>query len=172
MASLKSDFTAIASLYNATLNVVGPNGERQISFADWPLAYMMPNLTPEEVLTYIEFSVWQEPHGYSFVEFARRHGDFAIVAVACLMSVDDLGKITKVALTVAGANISPVRLIDVENALIGELAEIDTFSVAAKTAKEIKTMADAYYTANYRSRLVGVLVERALKQATEKASRA
>jgi carbon-monoxide dehydrogenase medium subunit len=163
-----AELPVITSLYDATLNIVGPDGERQINFADWPLAYMMPNLAHEEVLTSIEFPVWQEPHGYAFVEFARRHGDFAIVAVACLLSVDELGKITKVALTVAGANISPVRLAEVENALIGEKAKSDTFSAAAKTAQKIETMGDAYYTAAYRTRLVGILVERALKQATKR----
>ncbi|MFP6733010.1 MAG: xanthine dehydrogenase family protein subunit M [Rhodospirillales bacterium] len=164
-----AELPAIACLYNASLNIKGPDGERRIGFAEWPLAYMMPNIAPEEVLTSIEIPYWREPHGYALVEFARRHGDFAIVAVACLLALDGSGLIAKAALSVAGATKTPIRLSDVEKALIGEKADNAAFSAAAASARKLDTMSDAYYPAAYRQRLVGVLVERALAQAAERA---
>ena len=52
-----------------------------MGISEWPVAYMLPNLAEDEVLTSIEFNYWTQPHGYGFEEFARRYGDFAIVAV-------------------------------------------------------------------------------------------
>ncbi|MAQ56560.1 MAG: molybdopterin dehydrogenase [Rhodospirillales bacterium] len=165
-----AELPCLMAAYDAMLTVQGPEGQREIPFIEWPLAYMIPNLAPDELLTKISFRYWSLNHGFGFEEFARRHGDFAIVAVAALLEVDD-GKITRAAISIGGANISPVRLVKAEEALIGMLANEDTYKVAGDIAQEIESISDAYVTSQYRQRLAGTLVQRALVKAGDRVNR-
>ena len=165
-----AELPCLMAAYDANLTVQGPEGQREIPFIEWPLAYMIPNLAPDELLTKISFRYWSLNHGFGFEEFARRHGDFAIVAVAALLEVDD-GKITRAAISIGGANISPVRLVKAEEALIGMLANEDTYKVAADIDQEIESISDAYVTSQYRQRLAGTLVQRALVKAGDRVNR-
>ncbi len=166
-----AELPAISLLYDAELSVEGPQGTRTVSMRDWPVGYMTPNLAEDEVLTSIEFRYWNEPHGYAFDEFARRHGDFALVAIGALLAVRD-GVITRAAIAIAGVQPTPTRLDDVEEALVGQPAQLDTFRAAAEIARQREAMSDAYTDAGYRQRLVGVLTERTLTKAATRAAEA
>ena len=164
-----AELPTVAAAYDAVLTVAGPDGTREVAFAEWPLAYMMANLAPDEVLTQVRISYWQEAHGAAFVEFARRHGDFAIIGVAALLAVDG-GKISRASIAVGGADVRPLRLADVEALLVGQAPGADVFAEAGVMARKIDAMSDAYITTEYRQRLAGVLVERALAQAANRAN--
>ncbi|MCZ6840634.1 MAG: xanthine dehydrogenase family protein subunit M [Alphaproteobacteria bacterium] len=164
-----AELPTVAAAYDAQLTAAGPDGTRDIAFAEWPQAYMMTALAPEEVLTQLKIPYWSEPHGSAFVEFARRHGDFAIIGIAALMAVDG-GKISRAAVAVGGADVRPLRLADVEAMLVGEAPGETAFAEAGAMARKIDAMSDAYVTTKYRQRLAGVLVERALAQAAERAN--
>ncbi|CAN0137409.1 unnamed protein product [Discosporangium mesarthrocarpum] len=164
-----AELPLVAAATDAVLTVAGPDGSRDVPFAEWPLAYMMPAIGPDEVLTKISLPVWTEPHGYAFTEFARRHGDFAIVSVAAMLAVS-AGNITRAVIAIGGADTAPVRLRDTEAALVGQPATAETFAAAAADAKQIDAMSDAYVSAAYRQRLAGVLTERALAQAANRAA--
>lgn len=164
-----AELPAVSLLYDSDLTVQGPAGTRTLSMSEWPIAYMIPNLAEDEVLTAIEFKYWNEPHGYAFEEFARRFGDFAIVAVGVLLSVNG-GVISRAAVAIAGSQPAPARLSDVEIALVGQPANAETFRAAAQLAKNREAMSDPYVTAGYRQRLAGVLMERALTRAAARAA--
>ncbi len=163
-----AELPAIASLYGATLTVAGKEGEREVPMEEWVIAYMMPSIAPEEVLVSLSLPVWPEGHGYAFTEFARRHGDFAITAVGALIELSD-NTITRAAITVAGADVKPTRLTDVEGNLAGQPANQETFRAAGAEAREIDAMSDTYVSAAYRQRLADTLVQRALASAAERA---
>lgn len=163
-----AELPVIALLYDAELGVRGPGGARQVPMAEWPLAYMMPSLAPEEVLGSIALEYWQGAHGYAFTEFARRHGDFAIVAIGCLLEVTE-GTIARAAIAVGGARDTPYRLTPCEEALVGQPASSETFKEAAAIARQQDAMSDAYVSSAYRQRLAGVLTERALATAAARA---
>lgn len=163
-----AELPLVAAACDAVLTVEGPDGAREVPFAEWPLAYMMPSLGPDEVLTSIRLPVWTEPHGHAFVEFARRHGDFAIVAVAAMLAVSG-GRITRAVIAIGGANTAPIRLAEAEAALVGAAPTAETFAAAGAAARKIEAMSDAYVSAAYRQRLAGVLTDRALAQAAARA---
>src|SRR5229473_3036544 len=94
-----AELVSLATGYDATVTVAGPNGERQIPFAEFPVAYMTPALEPTELLIGIRFPQWTAKHGYAFVEFSRRHGDFAITSAAALIEADGAGTIVRAAVT-------------------------------------------------------------------------
>tara|TARA_R110002110_G_scaffold85816_4_gene223844 strand:- start:185256 stop:186122 length:867 start_codon:yes stop_codon:yes gene_type:complete len=159
-----AELPCLMALYDAELTVQGPGGARKMSFNEWPLAYMLPSIGPDELLTSVSVPHWGGNTGHGFVEFARRHGDFAIVAAAALLTVDG-GKITRAAISIGGADVRPIRLTDAETALVGATPDADAFKAAAEIARGIEAMSDAYVTSAYRQRLAATLVERALSAA-------
>ncbi len=165
-----AELPVVALLHDAELAIEGPSGRRNVAMRDWPIASMLPNLAEDEVLTALEFSPWTETYGYAFEEYARRHGDFAIVAVGALLAIDH-GVISRAAIAVAGLEPVPSRLDDAEQALIGQPATAEVLRAAAEAAGRRTGMSDAYVTGSYRQRLARVLTERALNKAAARLER-
>ena len=86
-----AELVSLATGYDAVVTVAGPNGARDVAFADFPVAYMTPAIELNELVIGIRFPQWAQTHGYAFVEFARRHGDFAITSAAVLIEADAAG---------------------------------------------------------------------------------
>tara|TARA_B100000945_G_scaffold188361_1_gene151172 strand:+ start:1051 stop:1929 length:879 start_codon:yes stop_codon:yes gene_type:complete len=164
-----AEIPALASLYDASLTVVNREGSREIPIDEWVLAYMMPSISDEEILTSILIPVWKNPHGYAFIEFARRHGDFAVCGAGTLVEIDANDIISKVAIVVAGVDVKPLRLSTLETDLIGKKATEDTLEYACSSAKKIEAISDVYFSTQYRQRLAGTLVKRSLEVAIERA---
>ena len=120
-------------------------------------------------MTGATFPCWPAGHGYAFVEFARRHGDFAIVSAAALIEEDNNGKVTRASLTLGGMGPAPVRAGEVERALIGE---IDRGKAAARNLRNrcasSTPSSDIHAPASYRQQLATVLSRRALVKAHER----
>ena len=164
-----AEIPALASLYDASLTVVNRQGSREIPIDEWVLAYMMPSISDEEILTSISIPVWKNPHGYAFIEFARRHGDFAVCGAGTLVEIDANDIISKVAIVVAGVDVKPLRLSTLETDLIGKKATEDTLEYACSSAKKIEAISDVYFSTQSRQRLAGTLVKRSLEVAIERA---
>ena len=164
-----AEIPALASLYDASLTVVNREGSREIHIDEWVLAYMMPSISDEEILTSILIPVWKNPHGYAFIEFARRHGDFAVCGAGTLVEIDANDIISKVAIVVAGVDVKPLRLSTLETDLIGKKATKDTLEYACSSAKKIEAISDVYFSTQYRQRLAGTLIKRSLEVAIERA---
>ncbi|MGI9596199.1 MAG: FAD binding domain-containing protein [Acidimicrobiales bacterium] len=164
-----AELPVVALLHDAELTVAGSGGTRVVPMGEWPMFYMVPNLAEDEVLTSIEFHRWEQPYGFAFEEFARRYGDFAIVAVGALLAVDDDRSITRAAVSVAGAQPTPSRLHDVEAALVGQPVGPATLRAAGELAGTIDAMTDSYIRGAYRQRLTAVLTRRALAKAAARA---
>ncbi len=164
-----AEIPALASLYDASLTVVNRQGSREIPIDEWVLAYMMPSISEEEILTSISIPVWKNPHGYAFIEFARRHGDFAVCGAGTLVEIDANDIISKVAIVVAGVDVKPLRLSTLESDLIGKKTTKDTLEYAYSSAKKIEAISDVYFSTKYRQRLAGTMVKRSLEVAIERA---
>jgi carbon-monoxide dehydrogenase medium subunit len=154
---------------DATLVVESAQRERRISIRDWGQGYMTTALAENEMLTAIEIPAWSPGHGSAFVEYARRHGDFAIVGVAVLVLANRQGVIERVSIAVGGCAAGPVRLRRAEQILVGISPSAKIVRDAARIAGEIDAIADAYVPASYRQHLARVLTERALNAAVANA---
>lgn len=165
-----SELPAVALLCDATMEVAGPRGKRTLAAKDWHAGYMQPAIEPDEMLVAATLPVWTEPHGYGFVEFARRHGDFAIAGAGALLAVDAGKVIRRAAIVVFGCGVAPVRLPDAENMLVGQKADAAVFAAAGEIARKLEAMSDAHVGASYRQQLAATMTKRALALATERAS--
>ena len=83
-----AELVSLATGYDATVTIAGPNGERELPFAEFPVAYMTPAIEPNEIVVAVRFPRWAPRHSYAFIEFSRRHGDFAITSAAALIEAD------------------------------------------------------------------------------------
>ena len=160
-----AELVNIAALLGATMHVVSQRAARDIPFAEFTVAYLTTALEPDEMLAGVTFTLPQKTHGHAFVEFARRHGDFAIVACSALLGLDAKGNITDAAIALSGLSHAPVRPTAIEQALRGQRPDATTFKAAAAEAEKLEAGADAYVTSAYRQHLARVLTYRALEQA-------
>ena len=165
-----AELPTVAAALDATIGITGPNGEREIAMADFPVAYMTPALELDEILTGIRFPLWPAGHGHAFVEFSRRHGDFAIVAAAVLLDVGADGGITRASVTLSGVGPAPVRMSAVETALIGVKGDEEEFRAIAEECRSIKAMGDVFASSSYRQHLATVLSRRAMVKAYGRAN--
>jgi aerobic carbon-monoxide dehydrogenase medium subunit len=133
---------------------------------------MTHSLSDGELLTSIELRTWPAGHGYAFEEFARRHGDFAIATVGCLLTLNTNGTIGKAALCVSGLGPAPVRVGEAERLLTGERPSHEVFRAAAEAAEALEAMSDVYVSSDYRKHLARILTYRALERAVAGAMRA
>jgi len=163
-----AELVTVAAAHDATISVTGKNGTRSIAFADFPLGYMTPALELDELLTGASFPSWPAGHGYAFVEFARRHGDFAIVSAAALIVEDANGKVTRAAVTLGGMGPAPVRAREVEQALIGETITEQRLRDICESLRKLEAIDDIHAPASYRQQLATVLPRRALLKAHER----
>jgi carbon-monoxide dehydrogenase medium subunit len=162
-----AELVSMAAALDATVTVSGKNGQRSIDFAAFPVAYMTPAIEPDELLTGARFDCWPAGHGYSFVEFARRHGDFAIVSAAVLIEEKD-AKVTRASVTLGGMGPAPVRASELERALIGETIEEKRLRELCEPLRRLDAIDDIHAPASYRQQLATVLPRRALLKAHER----
>jgi len=163
-----AELVSVAAALDAKISVIGKSGARSIDFAAFPVAYMTSSIALDELVTGATFPCWPDGHGYAFVEFARRHGDFAIVSAAALIEEDKNGKVTRAALTLGGMGPAPVRAGEVERALIGEIIAEKRLREICETLRKLDAIDDIHAPASYRRQLATVLSRRALLKAHER----
>jgi carbon-monoxide dehydrogenase medium subunit len=159
----------IVALLGATLHVVSARGTRDIPCADFAVAYMTTALEPDEMLAGVTLKISNKSNSYGFSEFARRHGDFAIVACSALLELDACGNIANASIALSGLAHAPIRPAAIEQALRGHKPVATTFKAAAAEAEKLEAGADAYVTSAYRQHLARVLTYRALDEAATRA---
>ena len=164
-----AELPTVASGLNATVRVASKRGTKTIPIPEFPAFYMTPSLEPDEIVTAVEFEPWQPGHGYAFVEFARRHGDFALVGVAVLIETE-AKTVSRVSITLGGVGSAPIRCSDAETILLHSEADAATLDKAAETCSDIDAMDDVHVKADYRRHLAATLVRRAVTRAYGRAT--
>ncbi len=167
-----AELVTLAAGHDATVTVAGPGGTREIPFTEFPVTFMTTALEPNELLTKISFTAWPAGHGYGFVEFARRHGDFAIASAAALLEEDSGGRIKRASLTLGGVSVVPVRMRSVEQALVGQIPSEELFRELCEECRKLDAIEDVHAPASYRQHLATVMSRRALVAAHGRVGRA
>jgi aerobic carbon-monoxide dehydrogenase medium subunit len=165
-----AELVSCAMTLDATVMVAGPGGQREIKFKDFPVGYLTSAVELNEVLTAIKFKAWPPKHGYAFLEFSRRHGDFAIVSAAVLIEIDGAQKITRAAVTLGGMGTGPVRASELEEALIGQAPSVEFLRAACESCRKFDALDDVHAPASYRQHLATVMSRRALEKAYARAT--
>ena len=149
--------------------VMRRNGDevRSLPASDFYKGFLSTALRPDEILTEVRIPAWPARRGWSFREISRRHGDFAIAGVAAWLELDTRGLCVRAAVALIGAADRPFRAHAAERLLLGETPRPRLFAEAgAVAAREFDPLDDLHASADYRRKLVEVLVQDALTEAT------
>jgi carbon-monoxide dehydrogenase medium subunit len=77
-----SELPACMVVLDATIIIRGPGGERRVAAREFCTGIYETVLSPQELLVGVEVPVARKSSAHFFHEFARRHGDYAIVGLA------------------------------------------------------------------------------------------
>jgi carbon-monoxide dehydrogenase medium subunit len=165
-----SELPAIAVALRARVHIQSAKRARSVAAADFFLNALTTDLGADEMLTEIELPLQSPRTGSCFMEVARRRGDFAIVGVAAQMTLDDDHACSDIRLTFCGVGETPVDAGPAVSVLIGRSPTENTFrDVAASAQAMIEPAGNVHATADYQRHLAGVLTERALRTAHQRA---
>lgn len=164
-----AELPAIATALDAELLVKGPEGERTLASEDFFLSYMTTSLRAEELLVEVRFPPPRSRTGGAWMEIARRHGDYALVGIAALVTLDEAGLCESARLVYTGVAPVPLDARAAATALVGREPTQEAFAEAAELAAAAsEPSSDVHATAEYRRHLVKVLTRRALEKAASR----
>ena len=142
---------------------------RSVAACDFYQGYLLTDIAPDELLIALDFHLPPADSGWCCTEMARRHGDFAIVAVAVLLGCGRDRRIDFARVALGGVGPAPLRMSAAEQALLGERPGAELFRRAADVAAQaVDPPADIHASSSYRRHLAGVLVRRALATAASR----
>jgi aerobic carbon-monoxide dehydrogenase medium subunit len=160
-----AEYPAVLTALEGEVVARGPKGERVVKAKDLFQTYLSTSLTPDEILVEVRMPAMPAGAGYALEEFARRHGDFAIVGIAAVV-VKDGARCALARLATAGAGPVPVRLRAAEEILERDGLTDSVIEAASRRVSELVSPdSDIHASADYRRHLTGVLTKRALKRA-------
>ena len=164
-----AELPSMMRLLDATINVLGPGGARQVDAHEFFDGALTTTLEEDEIVTAIDLPALPEEAGWGFEEFARRSGDFAMAGVAAILAVD-AGKVAEARIALMGVDETPMRADAAEALLTGKTLDDALISEAAAAARDgVEPTEDLHASPEYRRRLVTVLTERVLKAASRRA---
>jgi CO/xanthine dehydrogenase FAD-binding subunit len=165
-----SEIGACALVSRATVVARGPSGDRTLPVSELFDTYWTTTLAPGEVITDVLIPVAGPRQGWSFQEMVRRTSDFAIVAVAALVELDEGTEVITAARVALAGVADRVTLADPALPAGVTCADADFDAAAGAIAGRLEPGTDVHASGEYRHRLARVLVARALRQACARAT--
>jgi carbon-monoxide dehydrogenase medium subunit len=146
-------------------------GERWIPAKDFFVGLFTTVLEPDELLVEVHLPPMPRPSGWSFLEVARRHHDFALVGVAAVVTLGAAGTCEEARLVYFSVGDGPVEAHQATATLQGQEPSSEAIQEAAQVAgdADVDPQSDINASAEYRRHLVRVLGRRALTDAFERA---
>src|SRR5579875_1819278 len=166
-----SEIGCCALAAGARIVARGPDGDRTVPAGELFAGYWTTTLAASEVITDVLIPAARPRQGWSFHEMVRRTSDFAIVAVAALVELDERAERIAAARVALAGVADRVTLAGPEllAGLAGGAAE-DIDAAAAAVADSLRPASDVHASGSYRRRLARVLTARALRQARARAT--
>lgn len=169
-ADPSAEMPAVLALLDGTVEAVSRGGARTIPARDFFVGPLETALRPEEMVRSVFFPANPPGTGTTFVEIARRHGDYALVGLAAAVTLDDDLRITRARAAYISVADTPVVL-DLTEPLAGATYDAGDWVGAGELARSrTEPDADIHASADYRRHLVGVLTQRALREAAARAA--
>ena len=160
-----AELPMMAVLLDATLRIVSAAGSRTAAARDFFLDTMTVDLDGTELLTEVVLPKLPAHTGWGFEEIARRHGDFAVAAVAATLTLSG-SEIVQARIALTGVGPTPLRAAEAESLLVGRGFDENLGRRAIEAVREaISPQTDLHASADFRRHLAGVLTGRALAAA-------
>ncbi len=160
-----AEMPAVLCLLGGSVDVVGTSGgARTIAAGNFFVGPLESALEADELAVAATFPSPPDGAGSAWVERARRHGDYALVGVGALVSVDG-GTIASAQVALISVGLTPV-VVEVTEACAGaSYPQADWSGALDLVSAAIEPEGDIHASADYRAQIARVLCGRALGQA-------
>ena len=166
-----AELPAIALALRARLRLRKAGGDRWVEAGDFFAGLFTTALEPDEVLVEAAIPPLAPRTGWAFLEVARRHGDYAQVGIAALVTLEDDGRCREARLVYLSVGDAPVEAKEAAGLLAGQEVTPAAIEAAAEKAArdEIHPRGDVHASPEFKRHLARVLTGRALRRAAERA---
>ena len=164
-ADYASDPPAVLVALDASVSISGPSGDRTVPLADFLLGFYTTVLEPDEVISEIFVPSLPNNSRMTYLKYKSRSSeDRPCVGVAAVATCKD-EICTDLRVAIGAACEIPARLAEVESLAKGHpLSDELVYEIAAGYAANIDTLDDLRGSPWYRTQMVRVHVQRALKE--------
>lgn len=163
-----AELPLIAVTLDAVLTYRAGGADAEVAARDFFTGLMTTSLPAGACLTAVRFPVWhgESRLGVGFHEVNARRSDFAFVAAAAQVALDESGKVKRIAIGVGAATDIPIRLAAAEKQLTGGTLDEPEVSEAVRDAlADLEMLSDLHASAEYRRRAALALAARAIADA-------
>lgn len=158
-----AEWPACSLTLQATMVIQGPAGERKISAKDFFIDLYTTSLEPDEILVATEIPLAKSNQVFYFHELARRHGDYAVAGLAAVAEKQG-NVLSNCAFTFFSVSSTPVMASAAQEIVDGQPLNEQLIAKAVDAARtEIEAIADITNSAEAKTHLIGILLERGLK---------
>jgi carbon-monoxide dehydrogenase medium subunit len=164
-----AELPTIAVATHATLVLSMGDDRREVAAEDFFLGPFETVLEPGEMVIEVRFPLMKQGSGFGFVEYARRHGDFAIAGAAVTLELAG-GQVADATIALCSVGPRPVRASAAEDLLRGREATPELMAEAAQRAVEgLTPSGDIHGGVEYRVGVARAQARRALLLALTRA---
>jgi carbon-monoxide dehydrogenase medium subunit len=157
-------------LLDGMLIAQGPVGSRQIPALEFFRSFLTTVRRQDEIVVEARLPVLPAGTGWAFDEVTRRHGDYALVGVGCVLQFDGDGRAKEVRIAACGIADRPLRLTAAEKLLNATRLAPTEIDEAVRASMGAVTIADDMSTsASFRRRVLGGLIRRLVERAISRA---
>lgn len=165
-----NDMPAVMMALGASYQLIGKSGERQVAARSFYEGTYATALAPGEIVAAIRIPALPARHGYAYEKLKRKIGDYATAAAAVVLALSG-GKVTACAVALTNVADRPLFAEDAGTILVGSTLDPATVKRAVAAAEAITAPAsDRRGTPEYRTKMAGVMLSRALARAKTRAA--
>jgi len=169
-ADPSAEMPLLLVLLGGSVIAQGPSGPREIAAENFFQSFLTTARSQDEIIVEARFPLLPSGAGWAFDEVTRRHGDYAIAGVGCILARDGEGRTSGVRLAACGIADRPVRLRSAETILNGTmLGASDLDAAVAASAAAVTQPDDINVSKSYRRRALGTLIRRTVATAARRA---
>ena len=164
-----NDMPAVMVCLGASYDVTSKSGGRRIAAREFYQGTYLTALKTGEVLTAIRIPTPAAGHGWAYEKLKRKVGDYATAAAAVMLTMKG-GKVDSCSIGLTNVADTPLWAQEAAKILTGSPLDARTVKQAVAAAEAITSPAsDARGPAQYRTKMAGVMLARALDRAKSRA---
>jgi aerobic carbon-monoxide dehydrogenase medium subunit len=160
-----NDLPAVMMCLGATYQLTGTGGERRVPARAFYRGAYVTALEPNEILTAVRIPVPPAGHGSAYEKLKRKVGDYATAAAAVVLTLSD-DQVATCSIGLTNVADTPLWAEEAARILVGSTLDSATVKRAVAAAEAITSPAsDTRGPAQYRTKMAGIMLARALARA-------
>lgn len=168
-ADPSAEIPLVAVTLGAKIEIANPDGRRLVAADEFFIGPMLTSVMPGDCLSAVRFPLLSRGRvGTGFHEVSARQSDFAFVAAAAQIALDEDGRCVDAVLGLGGVGDRPQR-IDVSSLIGEDCSRVSIGDLVASATEQLDANSDLHASREYRRRVAAALATRALEDAIAEA---